>query len=218
MAPVLAYGLAALLGALPVATPAAPSFGSDQAGRPVRIYVLSNGFHTDLVVPIYAAGLDWSLDLLPAHFRGVDPARAAYVGFGWGDRDFYLTSPTLADLSAAIALRSLFASRGSLIHVTLWGGPPVPGASARTVDLTPAQYAALTDAIGQGFRRDAAGLVQPVAGAGYTPYDAFYEGVGRYSLIDTCNDWTATRLRHIGVPVGWWSPFPFGVMWNLERS
>lgn len=215
LAALLIYGLVALLGALPLVTPLPPPGPPGRIEPPIRIYVVSNGVHMDLVVPIYAAGLDWSLELLPGHFQGAEPARAAYAGFGWGDRDFYLTTPTLAQLSLATALRSLFASRASLMHVTLWGGAPAPGPAVRALDLIPAQYAALTDALGRSFRRDEAGRVEPIPVPGYDWSDAFYEGVGHYSLITTCNDWAAAQLRRIGVPVGWWSPFPFGVMWNL---
>jgi uncharacterized protein (TIGR02117 family) len=206
----LLYGAGALLGTV--------SFQGAPGGAPadgVQVFVVSNGFHTDIVVPMQAQGVDWALELQAEHFTGANPVAASHAGFGWGDRGFYLTTPTLMDIDAGTAFEALFDSSGSLMHVTLWGGTPVPGPTVRPLRLTSAQYTQLTANLRASFQRDAAGAVRPIPGAGYRYYDAFYEGVGTYSLFETCNEWTAAQLRRIGVAVGWWAPFPFGVMWHL---
>ena len=47
---------------------------------------------------------------------------------------------------------------------------------------------------------------------GYAANDAFYPGTGRYDAIHTCNAWTGDALRHAGVRIGAWTPFPITVM------
>ncbi|MCF4167438.1 TIGR02117 family protein [Zavarzinia compransoris] len=209
VAAALHYAVAALVGAMAFTVPEPPD------GQTVTVYVHSNGVHVDIVVPMQALGVDWRRDLGPEAFPFADPAAAHYVGIGWGDRDFYLNTPTWAEMTVGRALGALFASRGSLVHVTLWRGTPGIGAYTRPVVLGQAQYERLVTALRAGFARDAAGRPRPIEGYRYSTVDAFYEGVGTYSAFLTCNEWAAARLREAGVAVGVWSPFPFGIMWNL---
>ena len=61
------------------------------------------------------------------------------------------------------------------------------------------------------FVRDTLGTGGKVAN-GYGPDDVFYDARGTYSAIGTCNEWTGRALRHAGVRVGAWTPFPATVM------
>ncbi|PWR20471.1 TIGR02117 family protein [Zavarzinia compransoris] len=203
------YGTLAVVGAMPFTVPEPPD------GRTVTIFVHSNGAHVDIVVPLRAFGVDWAAEFGPAAFPFVDPAAASHVGIGWGDREFYLNTPTWAELTPGRALTALFASKGALIHATLWAEAPRPGPDTRPVTLGEAQYRRLVRDLKAGFARDGAGAARLIAGYRYGPADAFFEGVGTYSAVLTCNEWAAARLRKAGVPVGIWSPFPFGIMWNL---
>lgn len=199
-------GTAVLLALLPVARTAP----SGPAGPVTRIYVVSNGFHTDVVVPMDAA---WR-DALRPGFPFVDPAIAPYVAFGWGDRDFYMTTPGVGDIRAGLALQALFWSPASVMHVTLWGGPPLPSEDVRVIDLAPAQLAVVTQGLMAGFARDSAGAFRPLSQGAYTATDAFFAAVGGYSVILTCNEWAAALLRPAGVAVPAWSPFAFGLTWR----
>ena len=63
---------------------------------------------------------------------------------------------------------------------------------------------------------NAAGRTIPVAGRGYSDDDAFYEAVGGYSFIFTCNEWTGRALRAAGVRTGLWTPLAQSLMWRLD--
>ncbi len=206
----LLYLLAALAGALPL-SPDRPASGP----ATVTVFVVSNGAHVDILVPMRHPAMDWGDWLLPEHYPEGNPFVAAYAGFGWGDRDFYLNTPRWTDLSLASTARALFASRGSLVHVTLWYGTPLPGDGVRSLRLDPAAYGLLVEGLKAGFETGDDGRPLPIPGYRYGPADAFYEGRGRYSLVLTCNEWAARRLRAAGVTVGWWTPLPFGLLWNL---
>lgn len=203
VAVMLGYLLAGLIGgAIPVGHAAAPPL------QAVTIWVESNGIHTGLVVPKFAAGVDWRTLARPEHLA--DPRYGAndHLSFGWGERTFYLETPTWADVKPATVIAAAFGSNRTLVHVDHVPRPRET-ADVRQVVLTPDQYRRLAAHI--------AGSIAPGARSyrGYFAYDAFYDGTGRYSALRTCNAWTGAGLSKAGVRVGAWTPFPATVMWWL---
>ena len=61
----------------------------------IDIYILTNGVHTDLVLPIKTPEIDWSREI---PFENTRSKRTDfnYLSFGWGDKGFYLDTPTWA--------------------------------------------------------------------------------------------------------------------------
>jgi uncharacterized protein (TIGR02117 family) len=193
------YGAAGVIGS---AIPSNPTW--KQAPTGVRIYVIDNGIHTDLVLPVAAEGIGWSDLVRPDHLG--DPRRAAtsHLAFGWGDRDFYLNTPTWWDLNPARIARAMAGVGDTVVHVSHIPEPQ-PGPRARAIVLRPEEYRRLAAFIRGTFSQGA-----PVRG--YGAADAFYVARGGYDLANTCNAWTGTALRASGVRVGAWTPFPSGVM------
>ncbi|MBC2778812.1 TIGR02117 family protein [Parasphingopyxis marina] len=174
----------------------------------ILLYVHDNGIHTGLVLPRENAIADWSDLVRPEHLG--DPRRASdHLLFGWGDRGFYLETPTWGDLKASTALAALIGSEGTLLHVDHIGTPR-PGENLRPLRVAPEQYRRIASAIRARFALDAEGRSQPIAG--YGANDVFYEAHGRYNALRTCNEWTGSVLRDAGVRMGAWTPFNFGVM------
>lgn len=201
-----AYAAAGLIGG---AIPANADWRAPDASVPggsVRIYVESNGIHTGIVVPKVAAGIDWRPLLKPEHLRDPRYAGFDHASFGWGEAKFYVETPTWWDLRPGTVLAAMFGSDHTLMHVDHVPAPKV-GADVRTLVLTPAQYRRLAAYIRASFAEQAAHRV------GYWQNDAFYTGRGRYSAVQTCNAWTGDALRHAGVRVGAWTPFPATVLW-----
>ncbi len=197
----LAYVVAGLIGgAVPV------NRDWRQPERGVEIWVESNGVHTGIVVPKVAAGVDWRGLARPSHLADPRYARHDHVSFGWGERAFYLETPTWADVRPATVLAAAFGSTATLVHVDHVARPRA-SADVRRLVLTPDQYRRLAAVI--------AASVAPNARhhRGYGPWDAFYDGTGRYSALTTCNAWTGAALAAAGVRVGWWTPFPATVLW-----
>ena len=171
----------------------------------VTIWVETNGVHTGIVVPKVAAGVDWRPLLRPGHLR--DPRYAAwpYAAIGWGERAFYLETPTWRDVRPLTVLGAALGSRRTLMHVEHLPRPR-EGKDVRRVVLRPAEYRRLAAYLRASFAD------RPAPLPGYAGYDVFYEARGRYSAVATCNAWTGDALRHAGVRVGWWTPFPWSVM------
>lgn len=174
----------------------------------VIIHIVSNGYHTGLLLPASADGIDLSLTFRPTDLP--DPNTAGnFLLFGWGDRDFYLETQTWADVRPATAITALFGSGQSLLHVDhIRALAELPG--ARPIRLSRAEYRKLVASINGFSLRGPDGY--PTARPGYGALDVFYEAKGRYSLFNTCNVWTSDRLADAGVKTGVWTPLSGGVM------
>lgn len=182
-------------GALPANT------GWRAPARGVTIYVESNPIHTGLVMPKVAAGVDWRRWARPEDLADPRYARFDHVAIGWGQKDFYLGTPTWREVKPRVILAALIGSDATLMHVEHLPRP-APGPDERSVTLTPEQYRRLAAFIIASFRPG--GRRYPGYGAG----DAFYDARGHYDAFRTCNSWTGDALRRAGVRVGRWTPLP----------
>ncbi|MGN6819378.1 MAG: TIGR02117 family protein [Sphingomonas sp.] len=198
---VLAYATAGLIGGtIPINADWKPP-----ATGGVRILVEDNGIHTGLVLPVRAAGIDWSQDFPAGDITDPRYARFDWVAVGWGDRAFYVETPTWADVNVLTVLRAATGSTRTVLHVEHVAEPPV-APDTRAIMLSEEQYRKLA-----AYVRATRGPGGKVAG-GYGVNDVFYDGRGRYSAIRTCNEWAGGALRGAGVRIGAWTPFPVDVM------
>jgi len=206
---IVIYAIAALV--LPNLTVPAEAKGGDD----ITAYILSNGVHTDIVVPVRTSDMDWSRDISFANTTGQDSS-AAWVGFGWGDKGFYLETPTWGDLTARVAFKAMFGLGNSAMHAT-FHQQLVEGPLCKRMMLSRAQYQRLVAYLRNSFAYDAAGHTQAiVTHANYGSTDAFYEGVGSYSLFHTCNSWANEALKASGQKACWWTPLDTGILRQYE--
>lgn len=206
----LAYLLAALLlGVVPA------NLAWRAPDRGVDIFLRTNGVHTWIVVPKVNAVMDWRPYAPGEHLRDPRWGAADHVAFGYGNREFYLNTPTWADLSPRTAALALFGSGPSLLHVE-HDHRPGEDRWTRRLTVSPDQYRRLADYIRRRFQRDARGQTMPLIGRGYNDWDMFYEANGGYSFVMTCNEWTGRALRRAGIRTGAWTPFPHSLMWRLD--
>jgi uncharacterized protein (TIGR02117 family) len=206
---VCAYFSAALIGGI------LGEGGATRSGPPaIDVYVRTNGVHADLVLPMTALDIDWR-QRLP--FTESDPA-LNYLAFGWGDREFYLTTPSWADLRATTALKALSGFDESVMHVEA-APPPSPFASRHPIaelHISEQQYRQLVAFVEGSFRRDASGTAILIEGARYNAHDAFFEAKGHYSAINTCNEWTRQALHHADLRTPLWTPFDIALMHQMR--
>ena len=181
----------------------------------VTIFVRTNGVHTWIVMPKQVAGVDWRTIADPGHIRDARFGRGDHVAIGFGNRDFYLNTPSWAELSLPTALSAAFGRGPGLVHVQhVWN--PQPDARQHPIRLTVDQYRRLAAHVRQSFVLNPDGSARPLIGRGYGPSDIFYEARGRYDGRRTCNEWTGEALRTAGVKVGIWTPFSQSVMWRFD--
>ncbi|SHK85996.1 TIGR02117 family protein [Hymenobacter psychrotolerans] len=204
------YGIAAVgLSAVPVG----------QRGRSapdaIEAYILSNGVHTDIVVPVRSTHIDWTQQIRYADTPAADSSMQ-YVGFGWGDKGFYLDTPTWAELKPSTAFKAMFWLGESAIHAT-FHHKPTEGPDCVRIYLSPAQYEQLIDFIKTSFDYDAKGRVEHIRGHSYGQYDAFYEAKRTYNLFYTCNSWANEALKAAGQRAAFWTPFDAGIFWHYRE-
>ena len=203
----------ALLGLL-VPRSSSVSFASGGGGTHT-IFVSANPIHTDLLLPA-------TPDLLSRFaFLGNDglplnDPRVGAIAIGWGGRTFYTQTPEWSDLTLEALWRSFTVDR-SVLHLSL--APVITGEEPgmRAVTLSREAYEALLRFVAASFEPDgASGRPALLPGAGYGPYDRFYEAKGRFNLLFGCNTWTAAALRAAGQSTGYWTPLPPLLLWSLD--
>ena len=181
------------------------------APQPVDAYLASNGVHVDFVFPVDSEVVDW-LALFPLHHFPLFDGEPQYIAIGWGDREFYLTTPHWRDLRAGTALRALSGTNPSLLHVSYLRDIDQLF-QVRRLAISAGEYASLA-----GFVRARLAApetaAQPVAGFRYGPNDAFYPAAGSYSLWYTCNNWIGEGLRRAGIRTSVWTPFAANVFYD----
>jgi uncharacterized protein (TIGR02117 family) len=203
------YFAAALVGAL---IPANSEWREPKDG--VRIFLRTNGVHTWIMVPTVRPEMDWRPWVPAAHIA--DPRYAGnYLAFGYGNRDFYLNTPTWWDLRPRTALAAAFGGGPALVHAE-YEHDPRRDEWHRPLTISSEEYRRLAAFIRASFVRDADGRTRPVLGRGYGRADIFYEAGGRYDMFRTCNEWTGEALRSAGIRTGIWTPLERSIMWRLE--
>ena len=187
-----------LIAALPVllcaaCTDSSPLPPADDGPRVHTIQVLSNGWHTAIVVPrpkVMATGLLPEAEDFPA---------AAFLQFGWGDRVYYpAKEPTIG-----MALDAALTATPAVIHMAGLARAPGPAqgdTEVVPVTLTEGEIGHLVGAIAGTFKRPPGGRAEPVS-HGLYPNSHFYGAGGTFHLFNTCNTWTARMLRAGGVDV-----------------
>lgn len=179
------------------------------------IYIQTNGVHTDIVVPVRNAYKDWSQQVKFSNTLANDTTMQ-WLAFGWGDRGFYLETPTWADLKASVALNAALGLGKSAIHSTFYRTMN-EDESCKKIEISHDQYQRLTNYIMRSFRTDDDGNVIPiVTTANYNKTDAFYEAEGSYSLFFTCNTWANSALKACGQESCLWTPFDTGIFYHYK--
>jgi uncharacterized protein (TIGR02117 family) len=169
------------------------------SGAPATtVFLIDNGFHSDLVVPSGAFG---------TQARVVREAVAAttdkpWIVIGWGDARFY-TEDGFSSARVADALRSLFApGNPSVIRFEGLAASPdqIWRVGVRPIRLSNAGLQRMLAHIDQSLAMDGDGHPAPALGAAVDDV-RFFRSTESFSLIHLCNHWTALNLNAAGLPV-----------------
>ncbi len=172
----------------------------------IEIFFFSNPVHAEIVLPVRTDTIDWRAHFPDECFKG-DMSLATHVAIGWGDRGFFIETPTWADLRVSTAAKALFWPSDTAFHVTMMRAEYL-GEDARSVKISVEQYKQLVEHIRSGFRLNADGDKIQIADAAYGWNDAFFEAHGTYHCLNTCNSWVGGAMKTTGIRTGWLTPLP----------
>lgn len=201
--PPLGRGLAAIVIVALLVITLATAKGSDPRLYPpgpndkITLYLVDNGFHTDLVFPRAVLIAHGGPIAQATTLTTADP----WVMVGWGDEKFYEAGGSGLD-RIPDGLRALFAPNNpSVVH--LEGDPWYPPQAWRSVHpvvVSSAGLAALLTRVDRAFAPGLGG--QPVRSPVPRGHDEMFFASGEpFSLIHLCNHWTAELLNAAGLPV-----------------
>jgi uncharacterized protein (TIGR02117 family) len=181
----------------------------------VAIYILTNGDHTDIVVPAKNDITDWNREISYKNTVSGDTT-GKYLAIGWGDKGFYLSTPTWADLKFSTAFKAAFALSTSAIHATYYQTMPESN-DCKKIMISYEQYKRLIAFVDSSFKRDAEGKVINIkTNANYDKNDAFYEAKRKYNMFYTCNTWANNALKSCGQTACVWTPFDRGIFYHYR--
>jgi uncharacterized protein (TIGR02117 family) len=173
-----------------------------------------NQFHTEIILPATNDAFDWRSQL-NLNQLGAAANTYRYLSFGWGDRAFFQE----ASFDPVTLFDALFLPGPTTLHV--WGHSGVPqlgrNFELKQLWLSRAQYQQLNRYIAVAFQRDAQGKPRYIR-TGLYPSSEFYEALGTYSVLHTCNDWTAAALRTADVNTPHWAALAPAIMGQLRNN
>lgn len=185
-----------------------------QKDKTIEIFILSNGVHTDIVVPIKNEFKDWSKEICFHHTKSKD-SLVNYLAFGWGDKGFYLNTPEWSDLKASTALNAAFGLSSSAIHTTFFKNMK-ENACCRKIKISAEEYQKLVTYIFESFEFDSSKRVQWISNYSYGNRDAFYEAKGSYNLFYTCNTWANNALKIANQKASLWTVTDTGIFCHYQ--
>lgn len=186
------------------------------ADEGVEIFVISNGVHTDFVLPTSALAQTW-WDLINIKDFEFSKEQLKYMGFGWGDRGFYLDTPTWAELKFKTAVNAVLIPSPTLMHIKGFECPPSDYKHFEKLTITEIQFSKLCQYILKSFYRNENDEIIHLPNKGYSANDNFYLAKGSYHAFNTCNYWVNKGLRKIGVRTPIWTPVDRGIFYQLRK-
>lgn len=180
----------------------------------IEVYLLSNGVHTDIVVPVKSQTIDWSESVQFQHTKSKDTT-ANYLAFGWGDKGFYLNTPTWADLKFSTAFNAASGFSTSAMHCTFYKRMKEDELCKKII-ITEKQYQQLVAFIQNSFELENNQIMKIETDAVYGNHDIFYEAKGSYNLFYTCNTWTNSALKTASQKASLWTVYDKGILYHYQ--
>ncbi len=182
----------------------------------IPIYIANQGIHTEIIVPVENEYFNWNQYLRLSEIGRDANSEYKYLSFGWGDRAFMLETPTSATINPVTAFNALFLPTPSTVQVQGYLVFP-RNKETKCVKISGANYLKIVNFIKSSFQLDAGGNKNKI-GYGYHNSDSFYEANGSYSILRSCNDWTAEALRKADVNTPLWSTLSSAILFHLNSG
>jgi uncharacterized protein (TIGR02117 family) len=158
----------------------------------VDLYLVNLGWHTGLVLA--QADAREVLEQSVAEVRYYP-----WIEFGWGDKEFYMDS----GYSYWRGFKAMFFSAGSVLHVVGFAESPEQyfiNEQVYKIAISQSKLPQLLRYLKDTLQTDESGRAQRLGRSLYGS-GSFYEARGDFSLLTTCNSWTAAALVEAGCTI-----------------
>ncbi|MCP3869055.1 MAG: TIGR02117 family protein [Gammaproteobacteria bacterium] len=156
------------------------------------LFIVSHGWHTGIIVS--GEAVEERLPELEKRF-----GHTSYIEFGWGDKGFYQAK----EITTGLVLGAMFWPTSSVVHTVAVPRDVVSYFGSSEIELlclNDSELSSLIDFIAGSFGKNDNGELVSLSGGIYGD-SQFYQGMGDYFLMNTCNKWTAKGLRSIGMDI-----------------
>lgn len=189
---------------------------SNEANK-IPIYVISNGFHTDMLIPLQNESLDWITQVETDSISLEKYRGYKYISLGWGDEGFYMESFDNQFPSLMTTINAVLLPTESLMHIAFYKYDISEGEGVAKLLINEEQLEKLTAFAYQSFQQTE-NQKFIFYHRGYDEHDYFFKANGSYHLFNTCNAWTNNALKEANLPASLWSPFAQGVIWRVKSK
>lgn len=180
-----------------------------------QIFIKSNGVHTDIVLPIKSDIINWS-ELFPFENTLSKSTNFSYVGIGWGDKGFYLDTPTWSELKVSTALIAGTGLGNAALHITYYKDI-LEDDLTYSMKIDENQYKSIILSVKKSLQWLNEKPIYINTTAQYGQNDAFYEAIGSYSIFRTCNTWTNNVLKNANLLSSKWVAFDDGILYQYKN-
>ena len=181
-----------------------------------EIFIKSNGVHTDVVLPIKSDVINW-FDFFNYEDTLSKRDDFLYISIGWGDKGFYLDTPTWAELKLSTALIAGFGLGNAALHITYYDEIAEDDLTYK-IQISKKQYSLIIDTIKNSLQYKDEKPINIKTTSQYGQNDAFYEAIGSYSIFHTCNTWTNNLLKKASLPASFWLAFDDGILYQYNKK
>ena len=180
-----------------------------------EVYIISNGVHADICLPLIDGDDSWSNYFDVKSFKTLK-GNPKYISFGWGDKGFYLETPTWADLTVKTALKAAFFPSETAIHISYLQHKPKLSERVKAFKVSKETFKKMQTYI-HSFVKLADNKPVLIDCCRYpNVHDNFYEANGYYHIFRTCNVWTNQVLKKSGIKTAIWTPFASEILYQFE--
>ena len=189
--------------------------GTSANSKDIEIFIITNGIHTDIVLPASNELQDWTREIKYSNTLSTDSSYK-YLAFGWGDKKFYLETPKFSDLKISTGLRAISGLSNSAMHTTYYRSI-IEDQDCKKLYLSKKQYQDLVRYISASFTKDInEHFIRIQTSIHYDNADAFYEAIGSYSIFKTCNTWANNGLKASKQKACLWTIFDRPIFMKYE--
>jgi uncharacterized protein (TIGR02117 family) len=196
-----------------------PSFIETKNG--IEVILITNGGHTDIVLPVETDIFDWGSFLDMGEF---EEGNKSYIAIGWGNKKFYLEAGQRGNsITLAMAIEAIFGLGPSVMKVfCLEEKPKVENQQMQTsFFVNKEEYMALVDYIkgyfiSTNYENRIIALehveITYCEGLNYN----FFNARSSYHIFKNCNCWVNEVLKAAGIKTPIWTPFADGLTFHIN--